>query len=158
MFSEGHKEVQDTTVRWQDHGMFWDSEGVIHVHFLPHGVTINAQYKSNVLHNDVHRVIQKKKPGKCQRISSYCLTTAATYRKVILETTVCEIMKHCSQMTWSLSDSHVSGPMSVHLGKQNFKPMMNLNVVSWTGYATRMKLFMLLALLTCKNDENNVSV
>jgi hypothetical protein len=24
--------------------MFWDSEGVIHVDFLPHGVTINGQY------------------------------------------------------------------------------------------------------------------
>jgi hypothetical protein len=42
----------------------WDSEGVIHVDFLPHGVTINGHYYSNLLCNDVHQVIQKKTPGK----------------------------------------------------------------------------------------------
>jgi hypothetical protein len=39
--------------------LFWDS-GVIYVDFLPHGVTINAQYYSNLLHSDVHQVIWKK--------------------------------------------------------------------------------------------------
>jgi hypothetical protein len=29
--------------------VFWDSEGVIHVDFLPHGATINAQCYSNLL-------------------------------------------------------------------------------------------------------------
>jgi hypothetical protein len=66
-FYEGHKEVQDTIVSWQ---VFWNSKGVIHVDFLPHGVTVNAQYYSNLLHNDVHQVIQKNGLGKCQR-SSY---------------------------------------------------------------------------------------
>jgi hypothetical protein len=48
--------------------MFWDSEGVIHVDFLPHGVTVNAQYCCNLLHNDVHQAIQKKRPGKLSEI------------------------------------------------------------------------------------------
>jgi hypothetical protein len=44
--------------------VFWDSEGVIHVDFLPHGGTMNAQYYSNLLHNDVPQVIWKKRPRK----------------------------------------------------------------------------------------------
>jgi hypothetical protein len=45
---------------------FWDSD------FLPHGVTINAQYCSNLLQSDVHQVIWKKRPGKLLRKSTYC--------------------------------------------------------------------------------------
>jgi hypothetical protein len=37
--------------------VFWDSKGAIHTDFLPYGVTINAQYYNNLLHNDVHQVI-----------------------------------------------------------------------------------------------------
>jgi hypothetical protein len=48
-------------------GVFWDSEGVIHVDFLPRGVTINAQYYINLLHNGAHQTIQKKSPGKLSK-------------------------------------------------------------------------------------------
>jgi hypothetical protein len=44
--------------------VFWDSERVIDVDFLPRGVAINAQYYSNFLHNDVHQDIWKRRPGK----------------------------------------------------------------------------------------------
>jgi hypothetical protein len=37
-----------------------DSEGVIRVGFLPHHVTINAQYYSNLLRDDVHQAIREK--------------------------------------------------------------------------------------------------
>lgn len=57
MVSQGISITQDTAVSWQDHGEFWDSEGVIHVDFLPHNVTINIQYYINLLHNDVHQAI-----------------------------------------------------------------------------------------------------
>jgi hypothetical protein len=40
--------------------VFWDSEGVIHVGFIPHDVIINVQCYSNWL----HQVIWKKRPGK----------------------------------------------------------------------------------------------
>jgi hypothetical protein len=43
--------------------VFWDSEGVIH-DFLPHGATMNAQNYSNLLCNNVHQVIWKKRPRK----------------------------------------------------------------------------------------------
>jgi hypothetical protein len=33
--------------------VFWDSEGMFHVDFLPHDVTGNAQYCSNLLLNDI---------------------------------------------------------------------------------------------------------
>lgn len=36
---------------------FWYSEGVIHVEFLLHDVTINTQYFINLLRNDVHQAI-----------------------------------------------------------------------------------------------------
>jgi hypothetical protein len=29
--------------------MFWDTERVSHVYFLPHGVTVNGQYYNNLL-------------------------------------------------------------------------------------------------------------
>jgi hypothetical protein len=48
--------------------VFWDSEGVIHVDFLPHGVTVNAQYYTNLLCSDVHQVIWKRRPGKLLKI------------------------------------------------------------------------------------------
>jgi hypothetical protein len=48
--------------------VFWDSEGVIYVDFLPHGVKINAQYYSNLFCNDVHQVNQKKRPEKLSQI------------------------------------------------------------------------------------------
>jgi hypothetical protein len=41
---------------------------VIHVDFLPHGVTVNAQYYRNFLRSDVHQAIQKKRPGKLSKI------------------------------------------------------------------------------------------
>jgi hypothetical protein len=42
---------------------FWDSAGVSQIDFLPHGITNNAQYYSNllVLRNDVHQAIRKKR-------------------------------------------------------------------------------------------------
>jgi hypothetical protein len=35
-------------------GVLWDSEGILHVDFLPHDVSVNAQYCSNLLLNDMH--------------------------------------------------------------------------------------------------------
>jgi hypothetical protein len=43
--------------------VFWDLEGVIHADFLPPRSTVNAQYHSNLLLNDVHAAIHKKRPG-----------------------------------------------------------------------------------------------
>jgi hypothetical protein len=50
------QKIQDATVSQ----MFWDSEGVIRVDFLPHNVTVSAHYRSNLLHNDMRQVIWKK--------------------------------------------------------------------------------------------------
>jgi hypothetical protein len=40
---------------------FLNSVGVIRIDFLARGVTINAQYYSNVLHSDVRRAIRRKR-------------------------------------------------------------------------------------------------
>jgi hypothetical protein len=55
--------------------VFWDSERVIHVGFLPHGIKINAQYYYNLLCNDVHQAIRKRRPGKLSKKITYCMTT-----------------------------------------------------------------------------------
>jgi hypothetical protein len=47
--------------------VFQDSEGMIHVEFFPHGIIMNAQHYSNLLHSDVHQVIQKKSSGKLSK-------------------------------------------------------------------------------------------
>jgi hypothetical protein len=39
----------------------------IHVEFFPHGVTINAQYYSNLLHGDLRQAIWKERPGKLSK-------------------------------------------------------------------------------------------
>jgi hypothetical protein len=44
--------------------VFWDSERVIHIDFLPRSVTFNTQCYSKSLHNHVHREIWKKRPRK----------------------------------------------------------------------------------------------
>jgi hypothetical protein len=56
---------------WQDYGRcVRDSEQVIHVDFLSHGVTNNAHYYNNLLLNVCH---WREDLGNCQR-SSYCMT------------------------------------------------------------------------------------
>jgi hypothetical protein len=47
--------------------VFWDSEVVIHVDFLPSLATANAQYYSNLLFNEVHAAFYKKRPGKLSK-------------------------------------------------------------------------------------------
>jgi hypothetical protein len=42
--------------------VFQVSEGMINVNFLPHGVTVNAQYYSNLLPN-VRQAIQRRTLG-----------------------------------------------------------------------------------------------
>jgi hypothetical protein len=49
--------------------LFWYSD------FLPHGVIINAQYYSILLHNDVHQVVARDDLGNCKRKLSYCTAT-----------------------------------------------------------------------------------
>jgi hypothetical protein len=46
--------------------VFWNSERINHVDFLPHSVTINAQHYSNMFCN-VYKVIQKKRPWETAR-------------------------------------------------------------------------------------------
>jgi hypothetical protein len=42
--------------------VFWNSEGVIHVYFLPRGVKMNTQYYSNLFRKDVHQATLNKRP------------------------------------------------------------------------------------------------
>jgi hypothetical protein len=103
---------------WQDHGKCvmefrrWDSC------FLPHGVTINAQYYSNLLCKDVHQVIQKKKLGKLSKkiilLHDNVCPHMANLTKVTVATMGWEIVNHlsyCPDLTSCF------GPM-MHLGQE----------------------------------------
>jgi hypothetical protein len=62
-----HPKIQDTDRPSAGKIMasvFWDSEGVIYVNFLPPHATVNAQYYSNLLLNDVHIAVHKKRRRK----------------------------------------------------------------------------------------------
>jgi histone-lysine N-methyltransferase SETMAR len=78
--------------------VFWDSEGVIHVDFLPHGVTINTQHYRNFLRSDVRQAIQKKRSGKPSKITILLHDSApphtADLMKATLATMGWEIMNH----------------------------------------------------------------
>jgi histone-lysine N-methyltransferase SETMAR len=107
-------------------GVFWDSEGVIYVDFLPHGVTFNAQYYSKLLHNDVHQTIQKKRPGKLSKkiilLHDNACPRTADLMKVTLATVDWEMMNHPPYSPdLASSDFNLFGPIEVHLGGQKFQ-------------------------------------
>jgi histone-lysine N-methyltransferase SETMAR len=78
--------------------VFWDSEGVIHVDFLQHDVTINAQYYSTLLRNDVHQAVQKKSHGKLSKIIILLHDNARPHMPNLMKVTLAavgwEIMNH----------------------------------------------------------------
>jgi hypothetical protein len=83
-FPEGRKEVETHLPAGKIMEIIlWASEGVILVDFLPNGVTINTQYYDSSLCSNMQHIIWKKRPGKCKRKSSYCMTTLAHIRKIL---------------------------------------------------------------------------
>jgi histone-lysine N-methyltransferase SETMAR len=44
--------------------VFWDAEGILLVDYLEKGLTINSEYYSNLLRNDLRNALRKKRPGK----------------------------------------------------------------------------------------------
>jgi hypothetical protein len=108
---------------WQ---VFWDSEGRIHIYFLPHGVTIYAQYYSNLFRNDVHQAIQKKRPQKLSKIIILLHDNAhphtANLMKTILVTTGWEIMNlQPYSPDLAPSNFHVFRSIMVHLEGRKFQ-------------------------------------
>jgi hypothetical protein len=55
--SESHEFKTQLSASKFMRSVFWDSKGANHIYFLPYGITINAQYYNNSLHNDVHQMI-----------------------------------------------------------------------------------------------------
>jgi hypothetical protein len=69
--------------------IIWDSEGVLHVDFLPLRLIVNAQYYSNLFLKDVHAPVNMTRPGKlpmgiillhnnARPQTAYLITTLAT--------------------------------------------------------------------------------
>jgi hypothetical protein len=142
--------------------VFWES-GVIFVDFLPHGVTFNAQYYSNLLRSDVHQVIRKKRPRKLSKIiillhdSTHPYT--ANFMKVTLAVMGWEIMDHhVYTPDLAPNDFHLFGPMKMHLGGQKFQTddELKCSVLNWLH--SQGKPFVLLASLTCQDNGKNVLV
>jgi hypothetical protein len=75
--------------------VFWDSDGVIHVDFLPNGAAINAQCYSSLPCNDVHQVVQKKRRGKLSKKINLLDDSACPHTADCTSSTVSwEIMIH----------------------------------------------------------------
>jgi hypothetical protein len=116
----------------------WDSEGVIHVDFLQHDVTVNAQYYSKLLHNDMHQAVRMKRPGKLSKIIILLHDSTYPHMSNLMNVTVAamgsEIMNHPSYRSDLVpSDLRLLGPMQVHLGGQKFQTVDELkcNALNW---------------------------
>jgi histone-lysine N-methyltransferase SETMAR len=97
---------------------------VIHVDFLPHGVTINAQYYSNFLRNDVHQAIQEKILEKLAK--NMILLYVAT-----MDWEIANYPPYSPNL--APTDLHLFGPMKVHLGEQKFETEdeIECGVLNW---------------------------
>jgi hypothetical protein len=58
----------------------------------------------------------------------------------------------------NFASSDLFWPEKVHVGGQKFQSDDNSNVVSWTGYAVRIKPFMLLASVSCQDIGKSMLV
>jgi hypothetical protein len=77
--------------------VFWDSEGVVRVDFLPCDVTVNAQYYINLLCIDVDQMVWKRRPGKLSEVvigHENAHRHTADLMKVALAAVDWEIMNH----------------------------------------------------------------
>jgi hypothetical protein len=78
--------------------VFFYSEEVICVDFLPHGVTINAQYYSNLHHNGVHQAIWKRRPWKLSKKIILLHENTRPFMENLMEATLAavgwEVMNH----------------------------------------------------------------
>jgi hypothetical protein len=121
-FSEGRNEVKTQLSAGSIiASMFWDSEGVIHIDFIPHDVTINEQCHSNLL-----QAIRKKILAELSRMIILLHDNArphtANLTKEALVTVGREIRNHPSYgPNLTSSDFHLFGPRKVQLGGQKFQ-------------------------------------
>jgi transposase len=103
-----------------------DSEGVIHADFLPHGITISAQYYNNLLHNDVHYAIRKKIPEKPSKktilLHENACPQTANLAKATLASVGWETVNH-PPYSPDLAPSlfHLFRAMKAHIGRQKFQ-------------------------------------
>jgi histone-lysine N-methyltransferase SETMAR len=77
--------------------VFCDSERVIHVDFLSHGVTVNAQYYNSLLCNNMHQEIWKEISGNLPKIIPLHVNACphtANLTQATLKAMGWEIMKH----------------------------------------------------------------
>jgi histone-lysine N-methyltransferase SETMAR len=136
--------------------VFWDSEKMIHVDLFPHDLTINAQFYSNLLRNDMHKAIRKKRHGKMSKIillrDNSC-PHMANLTKLTLATMGWEIMTHPPQSRDLVpSDCHLVGPMKIHLGGQNFQTDDELGCSALNWLHSHDKTFYATGSVTCQDD------
>jgi len=104
--------------------VLWDKCGVIHVDFLPRGVTINSEYYCRVL-SDVHMRLRKKRPGFITKgvlfLQDNARAHTALRTRFILQQLSWEVLPHLPHSPdLAPSDFHVFGPLKEFLGGQHF--------------------------------------
>lgn len=105
--------------------VFWDHKGIVYVHFLKRGETINAEYYSSLLFNKVRKAIHKKRTGMSSKGVILQHDNARPH-------TAAKTMAVIDQLHWEVlphppyspdlapSDFHLFGPLKEHLGGQKF--------------------------------------
>jgi histone-lysine N-methyltransferase SETMAR len=111
--------------------VFWDCEGIILVDYLEKGRTINAEYYSNLLKNDLREALKEKRPGK---LDSRPLLQHDNARPHTARFTMATI----NELKWELlphpayspdlapSDYHLFGPLKKPLRGIHFETVNDL--------------------------------
>jgi hypothetical protein len=127
--------------------------------FFPHGVTINVQYYTNLLPNDIHRlrrsdlgnskIIMLLHKNSCPHMANLMKPKQATMGWEIMN-----LPPHSHDL--APSDFNFFGPMNVHLGGQQFQTddELKCDVLNWLHIHDKA----LYAPVTCHDDGNNVLV
>lgn len=120
-------------------------------------LTINENYYSKLLHNEVHQAIKKKIRGKLSKIILLHNDIRPYMANFMKATMGWKIMNHPHyKPDLALSGFHSFEPLKLHQGGQKFESDMNSNAVSWNGYTVVTKPFMLVSVTCQDNGENEV--
>lgn len=118
--------------------VFWDSTGIILVDYLERGATINAEYYSNLLQNDVREAMRRKRPGKLSKrpllLQDNARPHTAHHTMAVLERLGWDILQHPPYSPdLAPSDFHLFPSMKKYLRGFHFNDLQELQgeVLNW---------------------------
>lgn len=96
--------------------VFWDTEGIVLIDYLPKGQTITSEYYASLLTNDVRNALRRKRSGKLSRKPLLLQGNARPHTAKLTTTTLrdlgCDILPHPPYSPdLAPSDYHLFGEM-----------------------------------------------